>query len=129
MCVNNPCLTCGACCAFFRVSFYWAEVDDASGTVPARLTEPATPHLCCMRGTNQKSPRCIALRGTPGKAVSCAIYANRPGTCREFEPFNAQGLPDEACCRARAHYGLAPLTAIAPSPEVLAGRNQGTIAR
>ncbi|HDN1328034.1 YkgJ family cysteine cluster protein, partial [Escherichia coli] len=21
----NPCMTCGACCAFFRVSFYWAE--------------------------------------------------------------------------------------------------------
>ncbi|HGC1012017.1 TPA: YkgJ family cysteine cluster protein, partial [Escherichia coli] len=20
----NPCITCGACCAFFRVSFYWA---------------------------------------------------------------------------------------------------------
>ncbi|WP_142908916.1 CxxCxxCC domain-containing protein, partial [Klebsiella pneumoniae] len=23
----NPCMTCGACCAFFRVSFYWAEAD------------------------------------------------------------------------------------------------------
>ncbi|OZZ73507.1 zinc/iron-chelating domain-containing protein, partial [Klebsiella pneumoniae] len=21
----NPCMTCGACCAYFRVSFYWAE--------------------------------------------------------------------------------------------------------
>ncbi|HCB0868544.1 TPA: YkgJ family cysteine cluster protein, partial [Klebsiella pneumoniae] len=20
----NPCMTCGACCAYFRVSFYWA---------------------------------------------------------------------------------------------------------
>ncbi|HBP8873638.1 TPA: YkgJ family cysteine cluster protein, partial [Escherichia coli] len=25
----NPCMRCGACCAFFRVSFYWAEADDA----------------------------------------------------------------------------------------------------
>ncbi|EKJ0223351.1 YkgJ family cysteine cluster protein, partial [Escherichia coli] len=25
----NPCMACGACCAFFRVSFYWAKVDDA----------------------------------------------------------------------------------------------------
>ena len=24
----NPCVTCGACCAHFRVSFYWAEADD-----------------------------------------------------------------------------------------------------
>ena len=23
----NPCMTCGACCAFFRVSFYWAEAN------------------------------------------------------------------------------------------------------
>ncbi|MDX1269447.1 MAG: YkgJ family cysteine cluster protein, partial [Oceanisphaera sp.] len=23
---GNPCLTCGACCAFFRVSFYWGEI-------------------------------------------------------------------------------------------------------
>ncbi|EAX0008081.1 YkgJ family cysteine cluster protein, partial [Salmonella enterica] len=25
MSVLNPCMTCGACCAYFRVSFYWAE--------------------------------------------------------------------------------------------------------
>ncbi|MEA7465220.1 YkgJ family cysteine cluster protein, partial [Salmonella enterica subsp. enterica serovar Lubbock] len=24
MSVLNPCMTCGACCAYFRVSFYWA---------------------------------------------------------------------------------------------------------
>ncbi|MLR39642.1 YkgJ family cysteine cluster protein, partial [Salmonella enterica subsp. enterica] len=27
MSVLNPCMTCGACCAYFRVSFYWAEGD------------------------------------------------------------------------------------------------------
>ncbi|EDV84291.1 ferredoxin [Escherichia coli E22] len=31
-------MACGACCAFFSVSFYWAEAGDAGGTVPARLT-------------------------------------------------------------------------------------------
>ncbi|MEG6657786.1 YkgJ family cysteine cluster protein, partial [Pseudomonas aeruginosa] len=25
MSTDNPCLTCGACCAHFRVSFYWGE--------------------------------------------------------------------------------------------------------
>ncbi|WP_374212354.1 YkgJ family cysteine cluster protein [Thiothrix subterranea] len=25
----NPCMTCGACCASFRVSFYWGETDAA----------------------------------------------------------------------------------------------------
>lgn len=84
MSVLNPCMTCGACCAYFRVSFYWAEGDDASGRVPASLTEPVTPFLRCMAGTNQKQPHCKALIGTPGENVSCAIYENRPSTCREF---------------------------------------------
>lgn len=84
MSVLNPCMTCGACCAYFRVSFYWAEGDDASGRVPASLTEPVTPFLRCMAGTNQKQPHCKALIGTPGENVSCAIYENRPSTCREL---------------------------------------------
>ncbi|RBD09468.1 YkgJ family cysteine cluster protein, partial [Xanthomonas oryzae pv. oryzae] len=25
----HPCLTCGACCAYFRVSFHWSEADPA----------------------------------------------------------------------------------------------------
>jgi Fe-S-cluster containining protein len=31
---GNPCLSCGACCASFRVSFYWRE------TVALGLPEP-----------------------------------------------------------------------------------------
>ncbi|RBD00840.1 YkgJ family cysteine cluster protein, partial [Xanthomonas oryzae pv. oryzae] len=27
----HPCLTCGACCAYFRVSFHWSEADPALG--------------------------------------------------------------------------------------------------
>ncbi|EFI5874754.1 YkgJ family cysteine cluster protein, partial [Escherichia coli] len=52
----NPCMTCGACCAFFRVSFYWAEADDAGGKVPVSLTEQISPFHRCMRGTSQKNP-------------------------------------------------------------------------
>ncbi len=63
----NPYMTCGACCAFFRVSFYWAEADDSGGNVPASLTEQTSPFHRCMRGTNQKNPRCVALAGTPVK--------------------------------------------------------------
>ena len=37
----HPCLTCGACCAHFRVSFHWSEADpEQGGAVPAALTEP-----------------------------------------------------------------------------------------
>lgn len=105
----NPCMSCGACCAFFRVSFYWAETNDAGGVVPAQFTEPLTPFLCCMNGTNQKHPRCAALEGTPGVSASCRIYGDRPSPCREFLMSGEDGKENEACNRARTHYGLAPL--------------------
>lgn len=74
----NPCMTCGACCAYFRVSFYWAEADDAGGVVPTQLTEPLTPFLRCMSGTNQRQSRCTALSGEIGESVHCTIYHQRP---------------------------------------------------
>ena len=59
---EDACLSCGACCAFFRVSFYWAE----GISMPEHYTEPVTAVYSCMAGTNQASPRCIALQGTIG---------------------------------------------------------------
>ncbi|MFP9227811.1 YkgJ family cysteine cluster protein [Pectobacterium cacticida] len=106
---DNVCMHCGACCGFFRVSFYWAEADDGGGLVPSQLTEPLTPFLCCMVGTNSKKPRCQALEGRIGDAVRCAIYDNRPSPCREFMPSGENGQINEACDRARASYGLPPL--------------------
>lgn len=114
MSVLNPCMSCGACCAYFRVSFYWAEGDDAGGLVPAALTEPLTPFLRCMSGTNQKVSRCVALRGTPGISVSCSIYENRPSPCRDFAMSGENGIANDACNRARGQHGLPPLEL--PSP-------------
>lgn len=105
----NPCMTCGACCAYFRVSFYWAEADDGAGTVPAELTEPITPLLRCMSGTRQQPCRCEALEGSVGESVRCSIYQNRPSPCREFAMSGENGEINDACHRARAHYGLPPL--------------------
>lgn len=107
----NPCESCGACCASFRVSFYWAEGAQAGGGVPAALTETLPPHRLCMAGTNNRAPRCIALVGEVGGRVSCGIYAQRSSTCREFA---ADGSADSACTRARAKYGLAPLPGLLP---------------
>lgn len=106
---SNPCMTCGACCAHFRVSFYWAEADDAGGVVPADLTEPLNLMMRAMRGTNAREPRCVALQGEPGGCVSCGIYAQRPSPCREFAMSGENGVYNEACDRARARYGLPPL--------------------
>jgi uncharacterized protein len=106
---NQVCLSCGACCAAFRVSFYWAEADDApGGQVPVALTERLTPHLRCMRGTNSKAPRCEQLLGDV-LGGRCAIYDQRPSPCRELVPYDAAGHPTPQCQKARATYGLPPL--------------------
>ena len=104
---DETCLSCGLCCVSFRISFYWAEVDDApGGQVPTRLTEQVQAHMCCMKGTNGNPPRCIALQGEIGKQVSCAIYELRPSPCREFNMFEEDGTPNERCLRLRAQAGL-----------------------
>ncbi|WP_130835133.1 YkgJ family cysteine cluster protein [[Erwinia] mediterraneensis] len=107
----NPCMSCGACCAHFRVSFYWAEADDAGGKVPAALTEPLNLFMRNMRGTNASTPRCVALQGEVGGCVSCGIYDQRPTPCRDFMMSGENGVHNDACDRARARYGLPPLSA------------------
>ena len=105
--MSEPCLSCGACCAHFRVSFYWAESDaHPAGTVPHALTVPITPHLVAMRGTDTRCPRCVALRGEVGSAVSCTIYPQRSSPCREFS------AGTDACNRAREKHGLAPVATV-----------------
>ena len=95
------CQRCGACCASYRVSFYWAEADDApGGTVPVALTRPLSPHTRCMQGTEALPVRCVALQGEVGHAVGCAIYAQRSSTCKGLQP------GDEQCLRARRWHGL-----------------------
>ena len=97
-------MVCGACCAFFRVSFYWGESDlSDNGTVPVTLTENVSDFLLCMKGTNQKGPRCVALTGEIGKSVSCSIYPDRSSTYMDFV---VDGNSDSPCSRARAKWGL-----------------------
>ncbi len=82
---DNPCVSCGACCARYRVSFYWAEAcENEPERVPVALTEDVTPFLRCMAGTNCSKPRCVALLGSVENAVACSIYDQRPSPCREF---------------------------------------------
>ena len=113
---ENPCLHCGACCAHYRVSFYWGEADPTmGGNVPQKLTEELTEFRRCMRGTNQNHPRCIALQGEVGKAVSCSIYFTRPSTCRQAGFTYKAGVlhirPEEfeRCTQARAACSLPPI--------------------
>lgn len=111
---SHPCLSCGACCAFFRVAFYWREAEETvegrPGPVPVALTEDLDSHQRCMKGTNRKrGGHCVALQGRVGKQASCAIYDRRPSPCRAFPASYEEGRRNQRCDQARAAHGLPPL--------------------
>ena len=109
---NHPCLSCGACCAHFRVAFHWSETEPfMGGTTPAELTEKLDPHRVAMRGTRGgERPRCESLQGQVGESAFCGIYELRPSPCRELQPAWEHGEPSPQCDRARLAHGLSPLT-------------------
>lgn len=116
----NPCVVCGACCATFRVSFYWSEADDATpGGVPVELTKKLNDFRLMMIGAEGSHPRCIALSGAIGVDAHCSIYERRSSTCREFLASYENGEPDERCDQARKVWGLEPLTLASWAPEDL----------
>lgn len=102
---DSPCLSCGACCACFRVDFSVTELQEQGGSVPDGLAVAVTAYTARMRGTDHAPPRCAALTGKVGQRAACGIYEWRPSPCREFE------AGSEACDRARARHGMAPLDA------------------
>ena len=108
--VEALCKACGACCASYRVSFYWGETTAApGGTVPTALTDQLNLHRSCMKGTNCTTPRCVALQGQLGVEVRCSIYHQRASTCREFDAFLEDDTPNPRCNDARRLCGLPPL--------------------
>lgn len=107
---THPCLSCGACCAYYRVSFHWSETMAESHGVPIGLTNSVTPHQNSMNGTNQEKPSCVALLGTVGESTSCTIYNNRPTACRTFKPSYEDGIVNRNCETARMSKGLDCLT-------------------
>jgi Fe-S-cluster containining protein len=96
-----PCQHCGACCASYRVSFYFAEA--IANNLPDSYVERINERFSCMAGTNTASPRCAALEGTIGESVACSLYLARTSPCREVQP------GDEQCLKARSKHGLPPL--------------------
>lgn len=105
---KNPCLSCGYCCAYFRILFYWAETE-AQYFVPIQKTERFDDLYQVMRGTNRPHPRCVALRGKLGQSIACDIYDHRPGPCRDF-PFSGEnGVFNPRCEKLRLMHHLPPL--------------------
>ena len=109
--MSHPCLSCGACCAFYRVSFHWSEADPAmGGRVPAALTEPLRTHERAMRGTSQANPRCIALDADIGSYSRCTIHERRPSVCALVPASLEFGERSAQCDKARRAHGLPLLT-------------------
>ena len=107
---QNECMRCGACCAFYRVSFDCGETDDiAGGMVPLHLTVKMNGTRSAMCGTEKRPIRCQALTGQIGRRVSCAIYDRRPSACRAFLLAWENDIGNSNCDRARAIYGLMPI--------------------
>ncbi|MFC3552272.1 YkgJ family cysteine cluster protein [Lysobacter cavernae] len=107
----HPCLSCGACCAAFRVAFHWSESEPAVGGItPMPLTAKLDPHRVAMQGTLSAPIRCTALCGQVGRDAHCGIYAQRPSPCRELQPAWEHGQASPQCDRARLAHRLAPLT-------------------
>lgn len=99
---SNPCLSCGACCAHFRVSFFWGECQSAGGLMPDDQVVLITPQRVAMRGTDSKPARCNALMGDVGQGVRCTLYKERSSTCREFEASWVNGEHNPQCTRIAA---------------------------
>jgi Fe-S-cluster containining protein len=109
--MSHPCLTCGACCAHFRVSFHWSETAPTlGGTVPEALTERFDPHRVVMRGTSSQAPRCIALDAEIGVRSRCSIHAIKPSVCMEVPASWEYGAPSAQCDKARIAHGMPVLT-------------------
>ena len=70
---------------------------------------PISPHLVCMKGTEQGGHHCIALEYAPQTGYRCSIYENRPSPCREFNPRNEDGSANLKCNELRQSAGLASL--------------------
>ncbi len=108
----HPCLSCGACCASYRVAFHWMESDGlAGGGVPQALTRRLDPHRLCMLGTHSAPVRCVALDAEIGVRSRCTIHPVRPSVCREVDASWEHGVASPQCDRARSAHGLPAITA------------------
>jgi len=108
---HHPCIGCGACCAFYRVAFYWREAEpDGLWKVPLERTVDLDSMQRCMKGTEVKHhPKCVSLTGRIGKNAHCSTYENRPSPCRNFIASYEDGTHNPRCDEARKAHGLRPL--------------------
>lgn len=108
--MTNPCVSCGVCCALYKVVIEDVETSDQpDGSVPVELTVKSNDNRRFMKGTETFRKRCVALTGTLGTHVACSIYEKRPLACRRFAAsWDAEYGGNPLCDRARIRYGMPP---------------------
>jgi len=74
------------------------------------MTDKLNDFRLVMKRSNGPKPRCLALMGFIGKKVHCSIYAQRASVCRDFPAAWENGVHNDRCDKARAAWGLFPLT-------------------
>ena len=93
---ENPCQSCGACCAY---SANWTrfstEDDEALALIPEQFVNARHSGMRC------EGERCSALSGEIGIKTACTVYAVRPEVCRTCMP------GDPECTMARRRFGMA----------------------
>ncbi len=109
---SHPCVSCGACCAFYRASFPFMEVKYRN--IPEEFVEEIIFPYVAMKGTNLKAVsdmRCIALKGEIGQfGTLCSVYDNRASCCRDFWPSLEDGHTlNPRCDLARKAHNMSPL--------------------
>ena len=94
------CTHCGACCATFRVSFYWAE----GSALPPDYTVALTPRLRLHGGYQPKPAQlhCLTRRSGPRGQLQrvCRPQQHMQGSTigRHTVPKSALGTPIAAHC-------------------------------
>ena len=101
--MSNPCLACGACCAYFRASFHWSEAEPAAGGLtPPHLTTKLTAHHAVMRGTEQQPPRCIGFTARSARTFAASFTPCGP------RPAATSRLRGSTACITSGATGPAP---------------------
>lgn len=96
---ENPCLSCGACCAYSETWPRFTTEDEAAlDLIPEKFVNERHAGMRC------DGDRCSALSGQVGVATSCMIHAVRPEVCRVCMP------GDVECGMARKKWGLPALS-------------------
>ena len=99
-----PCVSCGACCAYFRVNFN----TKINPQVPQEMVVFYDRKQMAMKGAEKFKGRCVALDGEIGVNAKCSIYEKRPNLCALFPVWLPNGKQNPRCAKARKFHGLPP---------------------